>query len=217
MIINNNFPSVIRVNKAKNFNIPQTNDFNQHTSSESNNIPSNFPLKINDKIYYNSRNNEFSTLSNDNYNKKQLNHYQSEDSLNDQLNLIKFKMSCDLIGQKINQLKTFVDCMKLNDENKKFKKITKKTEPNTLDRNNNNINNSIIDSNRNNITNYSNNVIKSLPNYSTSRIINNSARMNLTFGNKSLNHISSNKNNNNRNYFVNSYQQKNNIGKYSSI
>jgi hypothetical protein len=41
--------------------------------------------------------------------------------------------------------------------------------------------------------------------------------MNLTFGNKSLNHISSNKNNNNndRNYFVNSYQQKKTIGNYS--
>ena len=200
---------MIKVNKAKNFNIPQPNNFNLNDSNENNNIPNNFPLKLNDKIYYNSRNNEFS-LSNDNYNRKYLNHYQSEDRLNDQLNLIKFKMSCDLIGQKINQLKTFVDCMKLNDENKKYKKIAKKTEPNTFDRNNNNIKSSTIDRIRNNITNYSNNVIKSLPNYSTSRISNSSVNMNLTFGNKSLNHITSNINNtnNNRNYIVNSYQQK---------
>ena len=118
-------PNIIRVNQTKNNLVPQIYNNPRLNSYEENEINSNYFFKSNyNNNYYNNRtfnkNNE--TLTIDNYNTKKLRHHQAKDSLNDQLNLIKFKMSCDLIGQKISQLKTFVDKMKTNDDEHVYRK-----------------------------------------------------------------------------------------------
>ena len=189
MMAKNNFISMIRVNKAKNYKPLQLSRMERYGSNDKNNLSNNYSLKSNDNTNFISKYSDYYSISSiQNNHTKQLNHYQSKDSLNDQLNLIKFKMSCDLIGQKINQLKTFVD---LNDDNdKKFKKIDSQ---NTFYRTSN-INNRINNNNSNiniDIGNYHNSV-------------------NLAYANKSLNHISLNRNNND---FLST---KTSIGKYSS-
>lgn len=120
MMTKNNFLSMIRVNKAKNYKPLHISRMERYGSNDKNNLSNNYSLKSNDNTNFISKYTDYYSISSiQNNHTKQLNHYQSKDNLNDQLNLIKFKMSCDLIGQKINQLKTFVD---LNDDNKKFKK-----------------------------------------------------------------------------------------------
>ena len=82
--------------------------------------------KFNNNNYNINNLNDYAMLTLDNYNRKKIKHYQSKDSLNDQLKLIKFKMSCDLIGQKLNQLKSFVDGIEQKDDEKE-KKINLKS------------------------------------------------------------------------------------------
>lgn len=188
MMTKNNFLSMIRVNKAKNYKPLHISRMERYGSNDKNNLSNNYSLKSNDNTNFISKYTDYYSISSiQNNHTKQLNHYQSKDNLNDQLNLIKFKMSCDLIGQKINQLKTFVD---LNDDNKKFKKIESQ---NTFYRTSN-INNNF---NKNN-----GNINTDISNYNNS--------VNLTYANKSLNHISLNRNNND---FLNT---KTPMGKYSS-
>ena len=116
------FSNLIRVNKTKNYNIAKINNFPRYSSNDNN-------VLFNNNYYQKSNLNnfninktlnpsEYAALTIDNYNKQKIKHYQSKDSLNDQLNLIKFKMRCDIIGQKLNQLKSFADGMKIKEEDK---------------------------------------------------------------------------------------------------
>ena len=104
------FSNLIRVNKAKNYNIPKINNFPRYSSIDNNDFfNNNYYQKLNLHNFNNTKKinpSEYATLTIDNYNKQKIKHYQSKDSLNDQLNLIKFKMRCDIIGQKLNQLKS---------------------------------------------------------------------------------------------------------------
>ena len=117
---NHIFPNLIKVNINKvknNFFVPKMNNspryytnnqkyFSIHDSS----IKS---PKVNTPYNNYSKNMTIDTIE-----KNRMKHYQSRDNLSDQLNLIRFKMSCDLIGQKMNQLQSFVDGMKINKQNK---------------------------------------------------------------------------------------------------
>ena len=139
------FPNMIRVNKTKNLlNQRPSNIYPRYGSNVKNEAYYNY--FYNDKqnfINYNNSTNkiEYATLTIDNYNRKKIKHIKTKDNLNDQLNLIKFKMSCDLIGQKINQLKTFVDCMNVPEEEKKLNIYNLKNNIISLNYLNNSINN----------------------------------------------------------------------------
>ena len=117
------FPNVIRVNKARNYITQKANNYPRYGSNDKNETFNNFYImpKFNNNNYNINNLNDYATLTLDNYNRKKIKHYQSKDSLNDQLKLIKFKMSCDLIGQKLNQLKSFVDDIEQKDDEKEKK------------------------------------------------------------------------------------------------
>ena len=122
-----------RPRNSKIYDIPIANNIPRYSSNIKNEVFNNYTQNNNNvKMNHNLVNNniirknmkkEYTSSTIENNSRKNIRHYQSRDSLNDQLNLIKFKMSCDLIGQKINQLKTFVDYMKNNDEEESNKQI----------------------------------------------------------------------------------------------
>ena len=106
------FPNMIRVNINKvknNFFVPKMVNSPRFFPNEKFSPVDSLSLKsprIYSPFMYYSKNQM------EGMDKKTIKHYQSRDNLDEQLNMIKFKMSCDIIGQKMNQLQSFMDGMK---------------------------------------------------------------------------------------------------------
>ena len=163
------FSNLIRVNKAKNYNIAKINNFPRYSSNDNNDLfNNNYYQKSNlnnFKINKTLNPSEYAALTIDNYNKQKIKHYQSKDSLNDQLNLIKFKMRCDIIGQKLNQLKSFADGMKIKEEDKNQKHLSYNNNLNAVSYKSNIQSKNKIINNNHALSTFSLNKNKNLDNY----------------------------------------------------
>ena len=163
------FSNLIRVNKAKNYNIAKINNFPRYSSNDNNVLfNNNYHQKSNlNNFNINKTLNpsEYAALTIDNYNKQKIKHYQSKDSLNDQLNLIKFKMRCDIIGQKLNQLKSFADGMKIKEEDKNQKQLSYNNNLNAVSYKSNIQSKNKIINNNHALSTFSLNKNKNLDNY----------------------------------------------------
>ena len=214
--LSNNKISLIKVNKKDNFNT--ANIFfrkqkyrHKNSLNQSNDISTYFSPRINTDFIVS---NEIKSI-------KQKNNIQ-----NNEIDIMKFKMSCNLINQKINQLR----------------KYSKELESHSYDKIKNNINNTVVDTvnNSNIIINNRNDYLKNNFNYLTyinnqqninkrnkvgeikmnytSKKLFNNSKLSFNEDNNSINNINKiNFNNNKKNSFINYNNHINNINKINKI